>query len=330
MMNPALRLRLDDLRIQPAQHCGNLVAFPLAGESLFRPEHTMLSEALAKGFVTVEEVSAGGSVPELVVVNDSDLFVLLLDGEELAGAKQNRVLNTTILLDKRSRTKIPVSCTEQGRWAYASEKFFHSGTLMSSKIRRRKSLSVSDSLKANACFASDQGEVWAGIAELHADAGTHSPTGAMKDAFEARREQLDEVSSVLLPLDGQIGLLVFINGKPAGCELFATHESYSKAAGQIVRSYAMDALTSPTGADAPVVDESTAAAFLRSLPNLQEEGFESIGLGRDLRYEGPQGCGIALLVDETPVHASFFPSDNGDRNLSVRGRRSSLPTLLTE
>ena len=272
----------------------------------------------------------GGSVPELVVVNDSDHFVLLLDGEELAGAKQNRVLNTTILLDKRSRTKIPVSCTEQGRWAYASEKFSHSGTLMSSKIRRRKSLSVSDSLKTNACFASDQGDVWASISELHADAGTYSPTGAMKDAFEARREQLDEIATVLLPLEVQIGLLVFINGKPAGCELFATHESYSKAAGQIVRSYAMDALTSPTGADAPVVDESAAAAFLRSLPNLNEEGFKSIGLGRDLRCEGPHGCGIALLVDETPVHASFFPSDNGDRNLSVRGRRSSLPTLLTE
>jgi hypothetical protein len=66
--------------------------------------------------------------------------VLLLDGEELAGAKQNRVLNTTILLQENSETIIPVSCTEQGRWAYATMEFSESGNIMNRSVRSKKSL----------------------------------------------------------------------------------------------------------------------------------------------------------------------------------------------
>jgi hypothetical protein len=42
-------------------------------------------------------VSEGGSVPHLLFINDAMRPVLLLDGEELVGAKQNRVLNLTVL-----------------------------------------------------------------------------------------------------------------------------------------------------------------------------------------------------------------------------------------
>lgn len=38
------------------------------------------------------------------VINKGDIPVLLLDGEEFAGTKQNRVLNATILIDEYSET----------------------------------------------------------------------------------------------------------------------------------------------------------------------------------------------------------------------------------
>ena len=44
--------------------------------------------------MTVEEVSEGGSVPNLFVENKGDIRVLFLEGEQLIGAKQNRVLNS--------------------------------------------------------------------------------------------------------------------------------------------------------------------------------------------------------------------------------------------
>ena len=80
-------------------------------------------QALAQKTLTITEVSQGGSVPQLLAVNSGDLPILIVDGEELAGAKQNRILNASVLLAPKSETVIPVSCTEQGRWAYASREF---------------------------------------------------------------------------------------------------------------------------------------------------------------------------------------------------------------
>jgi ARG and Rhodanese-Phosphatase-superfamily-associated Protein domain len=38
------------------------------------------------------------------------------DGQELVGAKQNRVLNVTVLIEAESEVLLPLSCVEEGRW----------------------------------------------------------------------------------------------------------------------------------------------------------------------------------------------------------------------
>ena len=81
-------------------------------------EPAWLTLAEAGDHVRITEVSEGGSVPDLRVANLADLPLLLLDGEQLVGAKQNRILNMTVLVAARSEVRIPVSCVEQGRWRY--------------------------------------------------------------------------------------------------------------------------------------------------------------------------------------------------------------------
>jgi hypothetical protein len=122
---------LSKLELGEVQAFNNMTLFPLLNPLNGTPAYLSMGEALGKGLLTVTEVNQGGTVPELKVVNRADLPVLLLAGEEVAGAKQNRVLNTTILLMEHSETIIPVSCTEQGRWDYVSEAFAESGHLMS-------------------------------------------------------------------------------------------------------------------------------------------------------------------------------------------------------
>ena len=87
----------------------------------------------------VTEVSDGGRVPELQVVNDSPRYVLIVDGEELVGAKQNRIVNLTILVPPKTSLTIPVSCVEAGRWREVSREFTPAPHAYHSSGRRARS-----------------------------------------------------------------------------------------------------------------------------------------------------------------------------------------------
>src|ERR671930_1654670 len=106
---------------EPVEHRGVVIA-PLFPRTDPRAEYLTLEQAIALGF-HVTEVDAAGSVPELLAKNPLDANVLLYDGEELLGAKQNRILNVTVLVPAHAETRIPVSCVEQGRWAARSAGF---------------------------------------------------------------------------------------------------------------------------------------------------------------------------------------------------------------
>ena len=82
---------------EPIQHKA-LTVFPLFGEATSDVDYLLSDEALAGGGVAVKEVDEQGSVPDLVVENTTDDPVLFIDGEELQGAKQNRILNITVMV----------------------------------------------------------------------------------------------------------------------------------------------------------------------------------------------------------------------------------------
>src|SRR5271169_3242479 len=174
-MESVVKSRLRSVQFGEVQTYKNIAILPLIAPTDGAFKYRTLGEALATWDIAITEVSAGGSVPELMVVNRANKPVLLIDGEELAGAKQNRVLNTSILLKKVSETKIPVSCTEQGRWSYASKAFSESGNVMNYRTRSMKTQSVHCSLETTGTYHSDQSEVWDGIAELQAKACAKSP-----------------------------------------------------------------------------------------------------------------------------------------------------------
>lgn len=112
-MEKVMKNYTGQLRIGKRQAYRNMALFPVIMEDAPSPDYLTLDEALQDGAIEITEVSEGGVVPELKVTNKSSRNVLILDGEELVGAKQNRVINVTILIGAKRTVLIPVSCVEQ-------------------------------------------------------------------------------------------------------------------------------------------------------------------------------------------------------------------------
>jgi len=118
--------------------------------------------------------------------------VLLLDGEELVGSKQNRILNTTVLAAAHVETTIPVSCVEQGRWSYRGRTFTSSEASLYTSVRQKKAAWVSRSIRERRGHLADQGDVWDGLASKAAAYQVQSPTGAMRDVYVRYRDEITE------------------------------------------------------------------------------------------------------------------------------------------
>jgi hypothetical protein len=113
-----LRSIMADLMIGDPLHHDNITLFPLLWPHPADPPYLLLQQAIEAGEAVVEEISGAGSVPNLLLHNKGQRPVLICEGDILMGAKQNRVVNLSVLVAARTKFTLPVSCVEQGRWRY--------------------------------------------------------------------------------------------------------------------------------------------------------------------------------------------------------------------
>ncbi|MHB8780357.1 MAG: ARPP-1 family domain-containing protein [Candidatus Geothermincolia bacterium] len=326
MLDCLASIQLGELQVHK-----NLAVIPLFTKFRAAYPFITLGEALESKQLVVTEESQSGSVPELKVKNHGAAPVLLLDGEEVSGAKQNRVLNTTILIAPFTEVLIPVSCTEHGRWSYVSDSFVASGHLLERSARRDKSRSVSRSLVMGQHFRSDQGEVWDNIERLQASAQVRSESGAMRDVYEYRGADLDEYLAAFPHVAGQKGMLVFINGQVAGFDLLLKKRAYEELHPKLLKSYAMEALLAPAGRKRPTL--AKAKAFMAAVASCDEKRYRSVGLGWDCRFEGKGHVGSALLFHDRIIHATFFACEAEDQSgpmSDYRTRRDNRIRIIYE
>jgi hypothetical protein len=313
---------LERLEVGSPSSFANLTLFPLLGESGCRPDYATLDEAIQEGWFEVSEVSRAGSVPELKAVNRGDRAVFLMDGEELIGTKQNRVLNLTILVPSGKTLVVPVSCVEQGRWSSRSPAMAASGDALYSKARLAKVMSVSRSYTHRRRPMSDQSALWSELAGAAQDLRVSSPTLAMSDMYAKHSRQVGDYERAFTAADGQSGAMFAIGDRLVGLELFEHPETLRKMLRKVVRSYALDAIQAGESSEVP--SAKTAREFLTELADGRAETFPAVGLGQDVRITGNRLAGAALVLDDRVVHLCAFRTDtepHGGRIASASLRR---------
>lgn len=59
----------------------------------------------------------------MIVFNNADRPLILLERQGLEGAKQNRVLQKTVIIPANRSLTVPVNCVEKERWNYNRNEF---------------------------------------------------------------------------------------------------------------------------------------------------------------------------------------------------------------
>lgn len=285
---------------------GPLTMVPLLGPEAEEPGWLTLAEAGEA--VTVTEVNEAGSVPFLKVANGTDRPILLLDGEELVGAKQNRVLNTTVLVAARATVVIPVSCVEQGRWTYRGPRFAAADTSLFASLRAKKAARVSAAVRESGQHLSDQGEVWQDLTGRARTYKVESPTGAMHAVYERYAEEVAAARSALAARPGQVG-----------------RWSSSATSGRgSTSSPPLDSSRRPGPASAPAMRRTRSGAprsarwrrgpeaVLARLVATTIEPAPAVGQGQEFRLVGREVLGAALVMDDRLAHLAAFPADGAN------------------
>lgn len=299
----AFRKQLEQVRLGRPAHYRNVTLFPIPNGQGSESAYLLLEEGIEAGSVTVTEVEQQGSVPELKVVNEADQPVLILGGEVLKGAKQNRMVNITVLVAARSEFVLPVTCVEQGRWQYVS-KAFRATHYASPTLRAKSSRSLHRRRRETGEARSDQGEAWREVAHYLCASATGSPTSSLTDGLDAVEQSLGEYRRNLPLPEGTRGVIVARGEQVVGLDLFDSGRTLERVWDRLAGAYFAEARLDP--GTVPATCEEAALGFLSGLAHATCGTHKGLALGEDIEIRDANLVGTALCHADRIVHLAAF------------------------
>lgn len=206
-----------------------------------RLNYISLDEALLSKKITLTEIiDEHGSVNSIIAENHSPDYILLVEGDVLVGSKQNRTLNTTILLEPNTKSRIPVSCIENGRLRFRSSHFFASSSTIPHHMREMMHMDVKASLKKRRSYDADQAKIWASIdnefERMHLRSETSDMEFLMKEKMNSQEIPLYEIKFD----ESTQGIVFFINDSIKYFEYFSRPKFFQNFHSRLIRGLILD------------------------------------------------------------------------------------------
>jgi hypothetical protein len=280
------------------QVAGQLAVFPVFGPSP-RLEYHTFAQATGLGALA-RELEGSASVRSLVVENPTDLALLVYEGEEVLGAQQNRTFDYSVLVARGAKLRVNVSCVEAGRWDGAR----HLEALRTSPQAADPDLRRLKRAAARSAGRADQGEVWEAVGQRLARHGVQSTSAAMSDVYDGRRADLGSLARAVRHLDGQVGAVAVVSGRPVVLDLVSRPEAFAALLPRLAQGYALDALDAP---EAPA-DEAAAASFLHESIAAPRVPTPTPGIGCGVSVGTPALIGSGLEHERELVQLAAFPA----------------------
>ena len=252
----------------------------------------LLKDLIDKGLAAVQEIDDSGRVNTVRVINNSNQDLLLLSGDILEGAKQNRMIMEHVIIKKNSSLAVSVSCVERNRWNYRTHKNFHPADIkISPKIRATK-----DEYSKNRYTENIQNKIWDDIDKISSKAKMNyfsSDYCEFKDLYndldnDKAKNTIENTDFNAYIVEG-VGKVFF--------EYFFSNKLAKSSLLKSIPSYLCDQDGNNLN-DIKVLD-------LSMLKNSQWYELDSIGLGKSFSTDA-DNLGKAIIYKDEIAHLYFY------------------------
>ena len=284
----------------------NITAFFLSSIEKNNNKYLSFSEAIAKNQVQISEVNKEGLLTKLSVSNKSSDNIIILNGELIIGTqiRQDRIVDSTVLIPGYATVLINTFCGEQYRWSpRLSNKISTSESLYFSSGRANNAADINTKL-------SKQCRIWSEISEKISDFNVKSFTNSVDQIYKKKKVNVEEIVNFFKIPSEAVGVVLGINNQLVNIDIFSNNCMLQIYLPKIIRSIALDSFKKISKKS--YLKKKDVHRFLRQIhqANKQKRKVVEGTLGEELQFNSESVAGSILYHKEQTVHFSAFVKEN--------------------
>ena len=284
----------------------NITTFFLSSIEKNNNKYLSFSEAIAKNQVQISEANKEGLLTKLSVSNKSSDNIIILNGELIIGTqiRQDRIVDSTVLIPGYATVLINTFCGEQYRWSpRLSNKISTSESLYFSSGRANNAADINTKL-------SKQCRIWSEISEKISDFNVKSFTNSVDQIYKKKKVNVEEIVNFFKIPSEAVGVALGINHQLVNIDIFSNNCMLQIYLPKIIRSIALDSFKKISKKS--YLKKKDVHRFLRQIhqANKQKRKVVEGTLGEELQFNSESVAGSILYHKEQTVHFSAFVKEN--------------------